>query len=578
MILKYQSNHLSITKFDSVEIPDFTVLTGVNGSGKSHLLAAIVNKRVLTEGIVNPRIVHFNYETFRLENEGQNNALQISGERAAAWKLFQEPKNTNIKATIENFKNNLGPVYAELTELCTQHEKSLWDLNRKDVGNDDVFEQLQTYRQNVRDHFQNNRHLQNNLQASAMLVMAKKLGFSLDEIPEHEFHNRFEPYSLKSDFLPTQLGKTFMDYFSKYELNQYNEFRNTHSGEKHDVLTDDEFFEFYGPKPWNIVNEILQTFSSLPYKINSPEGLNRDDNYQAKLIHTGKTDVFPVFSELSSGERILMALVASIFKSSSDSHFPDVLLLDEIDASLHPSMMQNLLDVIQNVFLQNGVKVLLVTHSPTTIALAPDESIYVMNKEGEQRIEKKSKSDALDILTEGFATLEKGLQLLDEIASTDMAIITEGRNIAFIEKALKFGGIEGVEIIKGAEDRTGKTQLKTLYDFFSILPHDRAVLIVWDCDVRSYNSLEIVNNTVPFVFAPNEKNTICKKGIENLFAEELFNDFKKTITMSDGSATVEFDSGRKVDFEKLVMSRNFKSDFDLFQPLIDKIVSIRNAA
>lgn len=64
-----------------------------------------------------------------------------------------------------------------------------------------------------------------------------------------------------------------------------------------------------------------------------------------------------------------MALVASIYKSSSDGAFPDILLLDELDASLHPSMIKNMIGVIEDIFLEQGIKVILVTHSPSTIAL-----------------------------------------------------------------------------------------------------------------------------------------------------------------------------------------------------------------
>ncbi len=100
-----------------------------------------------------------------------------------------------------------------------------------------------------------------------------------------------------------------------------------------------------------------------------------------------------------------MALVASIYKSQSDGVFPDILLLDEIDATLHPSMIKNLLKVIENIFLAKGVKVIFTTHSPTTVALASNDSIYVMKKDGLNRIQKTLKEKAIKILTEGIPTL-----------------------------------------------------------------------------------------------------------------------------------------------------------------------------
>ncbi len=122
--------------------------------------------------------------------------------------------------------------------------------------------------------------------------------------------------------------------------------------------------------------------------------------YVFKLKHKYK-DIEISFEDLSSGEKILMALVASIYKSQSDGVFPDILLLDEIDATLHPSMIKNLLKVIENIFLAKGVKVIFTTHSPTTVALAPNDSIYVMKKDGLDRIQKTSKEKAIKILTEG---------------------------------------------------------------------------------------------------------------------------------------------------------------------------------
>jgi hypothetical protein len=60
------------------------VWTGVNGPGKSHLLKAIELKHVSVLGLENPNIIHFDYESFRLENESAFNSHQLSSEREAA--------------------------------------------------------------------------------------------------------------------------------------------------------------------------------------------------------------------------------------------------------------------------------------------------------------------------------------------------------------------------------------------------------------------------------------------------------------------------------------------------------------
>ena len=326
-------------------------------------------------------------------------------------------------------------------------------------------------------------------------------------------------------------------------------------------------------KPWDLINQILEEFDTLQYKISSPEGSDYFGSFQLKLKHTEKPDLEIDFSSLSSGEKILMALVASIYKSSSDGHFPDILLLDEVDASLHPSMMKNMLSVIEKIFLAQGVKVILVTHSPTTIALAPENSIFVMNRSGISRIEKRSKQDALAILTQGYATIEQGLKLFDQVSQKDLVIITEGRNTLLIRMALQLQGIDDVDVLSGVEGASGKNQLKTLFDFFCRADHSSKIIFVWDCDA-SIGDQES-NNTYPYVLPNNYNNAIAKKGIENMFPASLFDNFQKKITLSRGDVITEFDEARKRDFESFIISRNNIDDFRNFTPLYSEIDRIR---
>lgn len=269
-----------------------------------------------------------------------------------------------------------------------------------------------------------------------------------------------------------------------------------------------------------------------------------------------------------------MALVASVYKASADKHFQNLLLLDEVDASLHPAMMQNMLDVIERIFRQQGVKVILITHSPTTIALAPENSIYVMNRSGSNRIEKKSKQEALSVLTQGFATIEEGLKLFDQIAKSKLTIISEGNNTRLINKALELNNITDVEVLNGIEAKSGQNQLKTLYQFFTMISHQNKVLFIWDCDVSL--NLKEENNTFPFIIPKNTCNSIANTGIENAFPNELFNDFCKEIKRPNGDIIYEFDKGYKCKFELFLLGRNNANDFSHFNSLINEIRRIQS--
>jgi ABC-type glutathione transport system ATPase component len=84
---------------------------------------------------------------------------------------------------------------------------------------------------------------------------------------------------------------------------------------------------------------------------------------------------------------------------------PKLLLLDEIDAPLHPSMARTILDIIIKTLLGvYGIEVLATTHSPSTVALAPEDALYAM-REGQPGLTKVTKDEALSILTVGVPTL-----------------------------------------------------------------------------------------------------------------------------------------------------------------------------
>ena len=302
MKLIFKQSHLSIDQFDPVEIPDFVVLTGVNGSGKSHLLDAINKKYVIVDGLKYSHIVLFNYETFRIEGESLINANQLFSECESAWSTLQQHKRK-----IYELRSNLGSSYEDLKSICGKENKSLWNL---------PFESLNSYKHGLIDLF-TRENIQNNQGTQGILSLAKQLPYSIDEIDQDEFLRLYKPFVLKNDFLPNQLGKVFWDYYVKYCRNQINDFMNRKYGKQHLVLSEENFTFTHGRPPWELINEILEAFDTLKYKVSSPEGYDPFGNFQLMLKHIEKPELEVWFYSLSSGEKVLMALVASVYKASA---------------------------------------------------------------------------------------------------------------------------------------------------------------------------------------------------------------------------------------------------------------------
>jgi hypothetical protein len=116
-----------------------------------------------------------------------------------------------------------------------------------------------------------------------------------------------------------------------------------------------------------------------------------------------------------------MALAVFYGEDSRQSvAYPKLLLLDEIDAPLHPSMTRSLIRTLDGFFVRRiGMSVILATHSPSTVALAPEESLYVM-KSNAPGLHQVRKGAAINMLLEGVPTL---------------SISFDGRRQVFVESA-----------------------------------------------------------------------------------------------------------------------------------------------
>ncbi|XOV86896.1 MAG: AAA family ATPase [Pseudomonadota bacterium] len=438
----FKSDYKSIVQFEELQLPSFSILTGVNGCGKTHFLQSIQHGAVVVDDITLEEIQYFDPRTFVVGNEGQHSKSQIDQERAQAWKNFNEGwNNLKLKQELVKHKNQLRELKDELVRISEELDKPILRLSKEDIVLENSETELKTYnafRQYRREVLKLFKHKQitNDAIAKSVRALASRLKYPLDEISEREFKESYVPLDLKDDFLPTQLSKVFLDYhYREYmelvirraEANYYNEEAR--------IKTSEAFAQIYGPPPWEVVEDILTSFSSLNFSINNPkaDGLTfRNDEETSFALRIRNPEGQEIsFGDLSSGEKVLFALVLSIYKTFSDSYFPRLLLLDEIDASLHPSMVRNLLDVLDNVFVkEHGVHVILATHSPSTVALAPPESIHVMSKDvAEKKIRQSSPSEALSVLTEGFATLND----LEPEASIEYVLKGSSDPVVFVE-------------------------------------------------------------------------------------------------------------------------------------------------
>jgi ABC-type cobalamin/Fe3+-siderophores transport system ATPase subunit len=608
--LSLKQPHLSIKQLEDTELADFTILTGLNGTGKTHLLHAIRDGKIVLNGIAAQEIVYFNYNDFVVNPHTDQNHAQFK-QNAQKSQQYRSNlvaiHNTELQKLRNKINSNKDPLeYALETVILnavnfnkdfpigTDADFQFFKENVETVKTsstlnefkDKVSEQFFIFMSHFlakngdpallnRDEFMDKfTETKKRLEDELILGNSEYYNFVKSNVGEFQNilrlnANDFEHISV----FASEIAEEIKEYAIRQCDNDHNEIRATKRNEKVSFLTHQEFVKKYGNPPLKVLNAVLNEYDCNGYQF-------RENNFYPKPGQDINATAIPVqlihklkghsanIDQLSSGEQTLLALAMIVYKARKGRILPRVLLLDEIDSALHPSMISRLLNVIETIFVsEKKMKVIIATHSPTTVALCSHSHVYVINNDKKCEIVQKPKKEVIEFQTDGFATLEKGLKLFDQVSKRKISIITEGNNIQYLQKANSFFGNTDIEIIDNVEGCSGKNQLKTIFDFFSQTQHNNQVIIVWDSDVNF--ELASRNNTYPYILPKNSQNNKVKKGIENLFPESVFlEQFYNTQVKDDGGHHSSLD---KKAFEKYIIDNGTINDFENLKPLFEWI-------
>jgi predicted ATPase len=353
-----EGQHGSISNLEWQDVPPFAVMTGVNGAGKSQLLEVLAH----SYGALQPRYSRL---------------------------MGSQPPEIRARARIEGASFALGEVY---------HSYGEWpQLDGSGVSEQQIKDAIRA----LHSERQNDRFWQ---------TFADRLGRTVEDattLSIEEFYEALTPNLLWGWQLP-RIARNLSFLFLAYRLFD----RDAQArGVSPCVVR-----QRYGEPPWDLMNEILET-SGLPFRVNSPvlehpTSLVYSPHYTVCLHDTERHQDVP-FETLSSGEKVIMSTVFWRYGAEQLGRHYRLLLLDEPDAHLHPSLTRRFLNVIQRVFVEErGVRVIMSTHSPSTVALTPAESLFEMRRTPPRIRPARSKSHAVALLTDGFVTVHEGMQIV----------------------------------------------------------------------------------------------------------------------------------------------------------------------
>ncbi len=477
--LKYISSHLSIRPFDTVPINNFVLITGRNGSGKTHLLQAILNEKVLVDGLNYSKndIRYYDFNTLipRDKESRVNTSSEVNQKARSAFRSVTKQRSElehqiremcDIDALGYSFDRILVAPIDEL-KTCLQDEelaKNIIDLIRE--KSQDALSSLAL-----------NERLDPNMETIFSNLCARYdrpfLSFALSEIMAINFH-QINPFEQNATAL-------FQKYIDEYKSFALSKFLGTDASSRiSDFESRSEFAQSWGPPPWDILNAAFAD-ADLDFAISKPS-LKDTEPYQPRLKKKSSGAIVQ-FGSLSSGEKVLVSFVFSIFctiELRQYAVFPKILLLDEVDAPLHPLMARQFLDsVVKTLIGRHDMVVIAATHAASTVALAPEDSLFVMDA-GSAGIAKVSKEKALAALTIGVPTLsisfedrrqvfvESGndarvyTQLYDQLKQT----LDSERTLQFIGAGIKTskGDVHnGLPVVKSIVSRLYEAKNKSVF-------------------------------------------------------------------------------------------------------------------
>lgn len=334
----YQKN--SVYSFDG----DLIIISGINGSGKSQLLNIIAKnskeqiKRIIMqtdEAGITKRLENILLLSFRDNINLGNDFGQFS---------VTCQKNNSTKAW-EFYKNNIK-----------QRNSSYIDQNKVQKFNDGtiIFDDRGIKNPSWRSIIKLVELIKSNYEEKNWFNLSE---FDIERILPPDFIWRNE-----NDII-SQVGNLF--YIACCErVNKQVEYSKTEA-----IFNNEEWLK---TAPWTILNNLFKELK-FKYRFKSDYAFKTPNMEENPKLRDGSE--IRTLLDLSDGEKAILKL-ALISLDEEVSKDINLVLFDEYDAPLNPSLTEAFYHVINEFYIKKGIQVIITTHSPATISLAPENAQF----------------------------------------------------------------------------------------------------------------------------------------------------------------------------------------------------------
>ena len=324
------------------------ILTGVNGSGKTQLID------ILSQSQFNPNNINYHdIEKYHIDSKIKINDNDIN----------------KTEITRRSFKENIS-VY---NIGNSTPKNSLWD--KEEAWN--YFSDCNRWGRSTVEYSKAKSIIQRVLEENEFPI---NCSFNSGKPNNTETYISKEKFIqiLPDDFI-WETDDLFANRISElfYEFAAKRQDYKAKLGEGSGGFNNDDYIK---KAPWTILNNLFEKLN-LSYRFKKDFEFETPNLKERPMLFPIKSDGKIDFdsprevSDLSDGEKSIISLVFALINETRRP-IEKLLLLDEFDNTLNPSLIEGLYTVLEEYFIKNGVTVIITTHSPVTISLAPDYATY----------------------------------------------------------------------------------------------------------------------------------------------------------------------------------------------------------
>lgn len=473
--LRLLSRYKSLQEgFEWNDIPPFAVITGINGVGKTQLLEVIKGRSDKPDRFGRlPQIVR-----------------EITSSKGPQKLIFSEnttQRGLSLNGLIEYVQNSDQRLLSirNLDQHIKDHQNYINSWHQQHLHTTDKVERLQLDN-NIKSYEEQIRNLLN--QKSDVNIYAydeelKRIARKLDKKVEELTESEIRQYAIDNFE-----SLTTVDELTRYIVNENLRYMmrvtylaETHQREETDMLVAQE-------RPYQAINRIFRQYGFDYFDMLNP--FPNDGKLNGEIRFQGKEGEIVDYDSLSSGEQAIVQFVIWSYGQDFRGNRLNTMVLDEPDAHLHPSMCKMMVEIFSEMSAKkeiggSGIRIIITTHSPSTVAFTPEGSLFVMQREADNKrvIRPSTIEDAVEILSDGIFTFSRAMSGFTQLSSSPKQnlVFVEGKtDVRHFTKAMQVLGYDlDVEFFE-MHDATA------LSNFIKIVParlfNKKSLIALFDCD------------------------------------------------------------------------------------------------